>query len=58
MIEGKSTIDGHTMVFAIPPYTQASGFDRGKAESDGLPKGGGVDVRDAILIANSPVREI
>jgi hypothetical protein len=46
------------MVFAIPSYTQATCFDRGKTEPDGFAQGGSVDVRDSILIANSPVREI
>ena len=46
------------MIFAVPSYTQAPCFDRGKAEPDGLTQGGSVDVRDSILITNSPVREI
>src|SRR5216684_6061967 len=46
------------MVFAVPSYTQAPCFDRGKTEPDGFAQGGSVDVRDSILIANSPVREI
>lgn len=46
------------MIFAIPSYTQAPCFDRGKAEPDGLAQCGSVDVRDPILITNSPVREI
>lgn len=46
------------MIFAVPSYTQAPCFDRGKAEPDGLAQRGGVDVRDSILITNSPVRKI
>jgi hypothetical protein len=53
-----STIDEHTMIFAVPSYAQAPCFDRGKAEPDGLAQRGSVDVRDTILITNSPVREI
>ena len=54
----KSIIDERTVIFAIASHTQAACFDRGKAESDGLAQGGGVDVRDPILIANSSVRKI
>ena len=46
------------MIFAVPSYAQAPRFDRGKTEPDGLAQGGSVDVRDSILITNSPVREI
>jgi len=50
--------DDRTVIFAIASHTQAPRFDRGKAEPDGLAQRGSVDVRDAILIANPPVRKI
>jgi hypothetical protein len=48
----------HTVVFAISSHTQAPRLDRGKAKPDGLAEGGGVDVRNSILIAYPTVREV
>ena len=44
-----------TMIFAIPPNSQTSCFDRGKTESDGFAEGGRINMRDLVLVADSAV---
>ena len=52
------TEQGRTMVLAVPSYAQPSRFDSGEAKSDGLAQRRSVDVRDPILVAYTPVREV
>ena len=47
-----------TVIFTVPPNTQAPGFDSGKAESNGFAQSGGIDVGYSILVANPSVRKI
>lgn len=44
-----------TMVFAVATNTEASCLNIGEAESDGFAKGSGVDVRNVVLVADSPI---
>lgn len=48
----------HTMIFTVPSDAQASSLDCRETQSDGFPKGCGVDVRDPILIADTSVGEV
>ena len=46
------------MIFAVPPDPKTPGFDCRKTEPDGLAQGGGVDVRNIVLVADSTIREV
>lgn len=47
-----------TMIFAIPSNAQASSFDRRETKPDGLAQSGGIDMRNAVLVADPTIRKI
>ena len=46
------------MIFTVPSYTKAPRLDCRETQSDGFTKGGGVDVWNTILVADSTIREV
>ena len=58
MADGARWREGRTVVFAVSSDAEAPGFDSRKTESDGLAQRGGVNVWDAILVTNAPIRKV
>ena len=56
--EGTQTRATLTVIFAVPPDPKTPGFDCRETESDGLAQRGGVNVWDAILVTNAPIRKV
>jgi len=46
------------MIFAVPSHAKSSRLDSRETETDGLAQGRGVDMGDAILIADTTIRKI
>jgi hypothetical protein len=46
------------MIFAVPSHTQTPRLDGGETETDGLAQGCGIDMGDAILVADTAIRKI
>ena len=46
------------MIFAVSPDPQTPGFDSRETEPDGFSQGGGVNVRDPVLITHPTVRKV
>jgi hypothetical protein len=46
------------MIFAVSPDSKTPSFDCRETESDGLPKRGGVNVRDTVLVTDTTVGEV
>lgn len=46
------------MILAIASHSQAAGFDSGKAQPNGFSQGGGINVRDPVLVADAAVGKI
>lgn len=46
------------MILAISTYSQATCLDVWEAEPDGLTEGCGIDMRNAVLVADTTIRKI
>ena len=50
--------DELTVIFAVPPDPKTPGFDCRETEPDGLSQGGGVYVRNTVLVADTTIRKV
>lgn len=47
-----------TVILAVSPDPETSCFDCGETEPDGLTQGGGVDVRNTVLVADTTIGKV
>lgn len=55
MNEGTSLL---TMIFTVPPHSEAPCFDGRETQTNSLAQGGRVDVRNTVLVTDSTVGKV